>query len=117
MRMAEDQLLQIIVLVNSVVMIGVSLIIVYPVVAYSRNVAYTEGIVYLSLSFFAVTAITIADLHLGMEVLSDVLRLVAAIFAFLGTWYFSRDFIDVGGSDISSFGVEFDLGGDGDGDD
>ena len=113
----ETPLLRLLTLFVSGLLVIVSLIIVYPVVAYSRNVAYTEGIVALALAFFTVTVIMITDIHLQMEVLSDGLRVVAALFALVGTYYFARDFVDVGDSDMSSFGVEFDMGGDDDGDD
>ena len=113
----ETPLLRSLTLFVSGLLVIVSLIIVYPVVAYSRNVAYTEGIVSLALAFFTVTVIMITDIHLGLEVLSDGLRVVAALFALVGTYYFARDFVDVGDSDMASFGVEFDMGGDDDGDD
>lgn len=114
---ASGGLLGILTLLVTVVLIGVSLLILYPLLAYSRNVAYTEGIVALALGFFTVTVIMLVDIHLGMEVVADVLRFVAAVFAFVGTWYFSRDFIDVGGGRAGQFGTTFDMGGDDDGDD
>lgn len=113
----QPELVRLMSLVMATVLVGVSLLIVYPLVAYARNVAYTEGFVFLALAFFTVTAITLTDIYFAMEVVSDVLRTLGAAFAFAGVWYFSRDFIDVNGTDMSSFGVDFDLGGDDDGDD
>lgn len=91
----------------------VSLLLLYPLWAYARNVAYTEGFVMLATAFFLVTIIQTLEVVFAMDLLADVLRVPAAFAALLGNWFFARDFVDVGGDDVF-----FDnrTGGDGDGD-
>lgn len=106
--MAEQAVIEILALVMSAIMVITSLIIIYPLVAYARNVAYTEGFVSLALAFFTITGVIITDIHFDMNALADVLRLAAGSLAFLGTWYFARDFIEVGSVDlagIENFGI------------
>lgn len=75
-----------------------SALLVYPVVAYARNVAYTEGIVFLALALFATTVVGVLDFVLDATTAANAVRVLGAVFAFAGVWFFSRDFVRMGGS-------------------
>lgn len=79
-----------------------SLLLAYPVLAYSRNVAYTYGLVLLSAAFVVFTATYVLSFIFDYPVLSSVLDLVTAVLAALGTWQFARPFIDTGGGDVQT---------------
>jgi hypothetical protein len=81
----------------------VSLIIVYPLLAYARNVAYTEGLFLLAIGFFLVTAITVFEVALDMDAVADTLRVPAGVAALTGTWFFARDFVDLSQNDSFEF--------------
>ncbi len=88
-----------------------SLLLVYPVFAYARNVAYTEGIVFLALAFFMITVVAVSDFLLELRLLANVARLAGAVSGFVGIWYFARDFIQIEELDLDYAGG-FDLGDD-----
>jgi len=98
------------------VLVLTTLLITYPVVAYARNVAYTEGFVLLACSFVLTTVIGVLDFVLGAHTAANALRPVGAFVALAGIWYFARDFVrfdtadrfgDFGGF-IDSFGGDED---------
>ena len=93
--------------VQAAIMLTVSGLLVYTVVAYARNVAYVEGIVLLALAFLSVTFVLILDFFLGMKTLANAVRLSGACFALAGVWFFARDFVRVG----TDSGYRFDEGG------
>lgn len=70
-----------------------SLLLVYPVVAYARNVAYTRGLLALAGAFLVVTASYVASVPLGLSLVSAALDLVAALLAATGVWQFARPFV------------------------
>lgn len=80
-------------LAETTAMVIASLLLVYPVVAYARNVAYTRGLLLLAASFLIVTASYIVWGVLQMSLLSTVLDLVASIAAAAGVWQFARPHI------------------------
>lgn len=82
------------------VLIIVSLLIVYPVVAYSRNVAHTRGLLLLAGSFMVLTFTYVASYFFHMDTTSAVLDLTAAILAALGSWQFARPFVRFGGGEV-----------------
>lgn len=82
--------------VQAAVMLTVSGLLVYIVIAYARNVAYVEGIVLLALAFLSVTVVLVLDFFLGMRTLANAVRLSGACFALAGVWFFARDFVRVG---------------------
>lgn len=94
-----DTVLDITGLLGTFLLLAVSLLIVYPIVAYARNVAYTEAFVLLATGFFVLTVIGILEIVFAMDAAADVLRPVAAAAALAGTWFFAREFVDVGGDD------------------
>jgi len=100
-------------LAQAAVLLLTSLLLVYPVLAYARNVAYTEAFVLLALSFFATTAVGVLDFVLGAATPANVVRVVGAVLALTGTWFFARDFLRVGETDrYGEFGDHLDSWGD-----
>lgn len=81
-----------------------SLLIVYPLVAYARNVAYTEALVFLAMAFFMITLVAVTDFILEMRGVANVARALGAVFAWLGVWYFAREFVHVDGFDLDYVG-------------
>lgn len=73
-----------------------SVLLVYTVVAYARNVAYVEGIILLALAFLSVTVVTFLDFFLGMGTLANAGRFAGACLTLAGVWFFARDFVRVG---------------------
>lgn len=91
----------------------ISLLLAYPLILHARNVAHTEAFILLSFAFFCITAVAIHDHLLGLTLTANTIRFIGASFAFLGTYYFARDFIVV--SQDEGFGNEgggFDSGRD-----
>lgn len=86
---------QYILLAQAAVLLVTSVLLIYPVVAYARNVAYTEGFVFLALSFFSVTAVGVLDFVLDTTTAANLVRLVGAVLALIGVWFFARDFIRI----------------------
>lgn len=101
---------------QAVVLIITTALLVYPVVAYARNVAYTEAFVLLALSFASVAAVGALDFVIGAHTASNAVRVVGAVFAVAGVWFFARDFVQVGGSaDRPGFGTRDGVGSLGEG--
>ena len=73
-----------------------SLLLVYPVVAYARNVAYTRGLALLSAALFVLTATYVATFFYDLPVVSSLLDLLGATLVALGTWEFARPFVRTG---------------------
>lgn len=74
-----------------------SALLLYPVVAYARNVAYTEGVVALSLSLFLLTGSYVLGGAGAPLWTRSGLSLLSAVVATVGVWYFARSFVDTGG--------------------
>lgn len=100
-----------VVLASTGALLLTSALLVYPVVAYARNVAYTEGIVFLALAFFLITIVAVADFIFGMRLIANLARLGGAACGFAGIWFFARDFVQIEGLDLEYAGG-FDLGDD-----
>lgn len=72
-----------------------SALLLYPVLAYARNVAYTEGVLALSLSLFLLTgSYVLGALGTALWIRNGV-SLVSAIVATVGVWFFARSFVDL----------------------
>ena len=84
---------------QSAVLTITSIVIIYPLVAYARNVAHTEAFVMLALALFSVTFVTIFEFVLGMFTVANFFRLLGGIFVLAGIWFFARGFINIRGSD------------------
>lgn len=81
---------------HGTLMIIVSVFLVYTVMAYSRNVAYIEGIVLFALAFLSVPLVISLDFFFGMSTLANAARFSGACLALAGSWFFARDFVRVG---------------------
>ncbi|NHN40421.1 hypothetical protein G9C85_02065 [Halorubellus sp. JP-L1] len=85
-------------------LLAASLLLVYPVVAYARNVAYTEGFVGLAVGFLLLTIANAFGLLLEHDVLApgldspvavvSIVNLGASVSATIGIYHFARQFID-----------------------
>ncbi|MFP4174475.1 MAG: hypothetical protein ACLFSW_01685 [Halobacteriales archaeon] len=99
---------------QAVLLVLTTFLLVYPLAAYARNVAYTEAFVLLAFAFFTTTLVGVVDFVLGAETVANALRPLGALFGLAGVYLFARDFIHVPNrsetyGDFSEF-VEF--GGD-----
>jgi uncharacterized membrane protein len=101
-------------LAQSALLVITAALVVYPLAAYARNVAYTEALVLLALAFFTTTVVGVFDFVLGANTVANALRPLGALFALAGVWFFARDFIHVGDSPerYGDFGDYVGFGGD-----
>lgn len=74
-------------------LIAASLLLVYPVVAYGQNVAYTRGLLLLASAFLVLMTTYVASFVFHMSLVSAVLDLTAALLAAVGVWEFARPFV------------------------
>ena len=79
-----------------------SALIVYPVVAYARNVAHTRGLLLLAGAFLVLTTSYVAAIPFDMTLVSSVLDLSAALFAAVGIWQFARPFVRLDGGSVET---------------
>lgn len=91
------------VLIQTVVLVGISLAIIYPVVAYSRSVLHTDAIVALAASTMAFTAGAVIEQGLGMAVAAEGVYLLSAVSFGGSVWLFAREFVSPG---ESGFGAD-----------
>lgn len=96
---------------QTTLLVIVSFLLVYPVVAYAQNVAYTRGLVLLAGAFTTLMLTYVASFVLHAEVLSAALDLTAAVLAALGTWRFARPFVRLDGGDVETPAVGDPKGG------
>lgn len=87
---------QAVLIAHGSLMILVSIFLVYTVSVYSRNVAYTEGLVLLALAFLSVPLVISFEYFFEFETLANAMRFSAACLTLAGTWFFARDFVRVG---------------------
>lgn len=84
-------------------LLAASLLLVYPVVAYARNVAYTEGLVGLATGFVLLTVSNTLGVLIDYDVVGasiestaairSIMNLGASVVATIGIYYFARQFI------------------------
>ncbi|UPV99747.1 hypothetical protein M0R88_14655 [Halorussus gelatinilyticus] len=94
-----------------------SVLLVYPVVAYARNVAHTRGLLLLAAGFLTLTFSYVASVPLGMSLVSSLLDFAASVFAAAGIWQFARPFVRLDGRDVETPTGGDATGGDAAGDD
>jgi len=95
-----SQVPQYVLIGQAVVLTLTSLVMIYPLVAYARNVAHTEAFIMLALALFSVTFVTIFEYILDMIAVAHLFRFIGGAFVLAGTWFFARDFIRVSGKDV-----------------
>lgn len=76
-------------------LMAASLLLVYPVVAYGQNVAYTRGLLLLAGAFLVLMATYVASFVFHMSLVSAALDLTAALLAAGGVWEFARPFVRI----------------------
>lgn len=79
-----------------------SLLLVYPVVAYRRNVAHTRGLLLLAGAFLVLMATYVASFVFDMSLASAALDLIAALLAAAGVWEFARPFVRISDRDFET---------------
>ena len=99
------------VIVQTALLVVVTALLAYPVVAYARNVAHPRGLLLLAGSFGTLTATYVATFVFDMTVASAVLDLVSAILAALGTWEFARPFVRFDDDEVETTTVRDATGG------
>ncbi|WP_162224164.1 hypothetical protein [Halorussus salinus] len=77
-----------------------SALLVYPVVAYARNVAHTRGLLLLGGAFLSLTVSYVASVPLGMSLVSSAFDFVASVLAAAGVWQFARPFLRLDGHEV-----------------
>lgn len=80
-------------LVQTILLVVTSGFLLYPVLAYSRNVVHRTGVICLSISFFLLTISYALSFVLHRPVLSSITDFTSASFAATGLWFFARSFI------------------------
>lgn len=94
--MTHPEIPQAILVAHGGIMLVMSVFLVYTLMSYARNVAYTEGVVLLALAFMSVSLVISLDFFFGMDTLANAVRFSGACFALAGVWFFARDFVRVG---------------------
>ena len=89
----------------------VSLLLLYPIVAYAQNVAHTRGLLLLAGSFLTITVSYVVWVILEMTLVSTVLDLTAAVFLAMGVWQFARPFVRFGDEKLETPTVRDTSGG------
>lgn len=74
-------------------LVAASLLLVYPVVAYGQNVAYTRGLLLLAGAFLVLMTTYVASFVFHLSLVSAALDLTAALLAAVGVWEFARPFV------------------------
>lgn len=70
-----------------------SLLFLYPVVYYAWNVAYTEEVLLLAVSFVLLAGSYVTSFGLGLDVISSSLDLLSAVCAFVAMWRLGTRFV------------------------
>ena len=83
-------------------LIAASLLLVYPVVAYGQNVAYTRGLLLLAGAFLVLMTTYVASFVFHLSLVSAALDLTAALLAAVGLWEFARPFVRFGDRDFEA---------------
>lgn len=96
--MAEINLLTWVLVTNTALLVLTSVLLLYPVIAYTRNVVYTEGFVLLAFAFLVLTFVNIADNVFEWTTTANAARVLAAASGAAGVWYLAREFISIGSS-------------------
>lgn len=108
--------LEVLGVVQIAVLLASSLLLLYPVVAYAQNVAYTEGLVGLAVGLFLLTISNTFGFLVQYDVLAPaldstaaittVINLGASVDATIGVYYFARQFIDTDGAEFDASSTE-----------
>jgi hypothetical protein len=87
---------------QTTILVITSALLVYPLVAYARNVAHTRGLLLLSGAFLVLMTTYVASFVFHAGVVSSVLDLTSATLTALGLWEFARPFVRFDGSEVET---------------
>ena len=93
--MTEFTALGVLALLDALTLLVTSLLLVYPVVRYSSNVAHTGGFVSLSTAFVLLTAAAVDGVLFGPGLRISLLVSLASLFGLVGTASFARPFLSL----------------------
>lgn len=96
---------------QTTVLVAASLLLIYPVIAYSQNVAHTRGMLLLAGSFLVLTAAYVTSFVLDLDLVSTGLDLLSTVLLAFGTWEFARPFVSFGSEDVETPTVSDATGG------
>lgn len=101
-------LVTLILLAHTAILVVASLLLAYPVVSYSWNVAYTREIQLLSISFVLLAGGYVAGMIFQLDVASNGFDLASALIAFWAMWRLATRFVAPEEADvvIESMGQE-----------
>lgn len=98
--------------VQIALLVAASLLLIYPTIAYARNVAYTEGLVGLAVGFLLLTFSNLFGMLIDYDVIAhsidssagvrSILNLGASITATIGIYAFAKQFIQTTGEDFET---------------
>lgn len=106
-----SRLVSFVMIAQTTALIFVSLLLVYPLVAYARNVAHTRGLALLAGAFLALTSTYAVTFLYQLSTVSAILDLFAALLAAGGVWEFARPFVGSDEREIEALTVEESSGG------
>ncbi|WP_166035596.1 hypothetical protein [Halorussus pelagicus] len=79
-----------------------TVLLVYPTVAYARNVAHTRGLLLLAAAFLSLTFSYVASIPLELSLVSAVFDFSASVFTAAGIWQFARPFVRMDDRDVET---------------
>lgn len=98
--------------VQIALLVAASLLLIYPTVAYARNVAYTEGLVGLAVGFLLLTFSNLFGMLIDYDVIAhsiessagirSILNLGASVTATIGIYSFAKQFIQTTADDFET---------------
>lgn len=91
----------VILLVHTAVLVVASLLLLYPVISYAWNVAYTREIQLLAVSFVLLAGGYVAGMVFRSDVASNALDLVSALVAFWAMWRLATRFVQPEDAEVS----------------
>lgn len=86
-------------LIHTAVLVVASLLLLYPVVAYAWNVAYTTELLLLMAAFLSLAGGYVGSMLFASAAPSNALDLVAASFAFAAVWRLATQVAHTGDDD------------------
>ena len=101
----------IVLIAQTTTLVIASLLLLYPVVAYARNVAYTRGLVLLAGAFLVLMSTYVAAFVFHMDTVSAALDLLAAVLAAGGVWQFARPFVRLDDGSVETTAIDEATGG------
>lgn len=91
---------------HTVLLVVASVLLLYPVVSYAWNVAYTEEVLLLSASFLLLASAYVTGFLVESPVASSALDLASSLAAFWAMWRLAGRFVTPDEGDVTFFGGE-----------